>query len=640
MQCSESVHCWQLPLHALHMLSWSSLNVPGGQIDERSGGALFLAGPGIIARMICEFLALKPKIYANGMPSSAQYAPLGLLRDKISGTRPDAFVEAIVSFSAIQNHRDIEALAHLITVHGKHGTNERMDDVPAESRRKLVEALNGWADCLMGSGPPSRHDMAELVDAMRRVPDPSQMKWVSAFLQEDLKQRDALKELAKAGSNQEALNEWRNSHANSYQQALYEIGSDEAYEVAKSLLRHPEFGHDAAVALRLIAMPALLEKRANVWPDLDRAQAARERRSSQPDLSLDAADSMLDVVEELAASEPPYGRAVALAAIAVVMPHAARSELIAKVGGFEVMSHVKLDFFNGMIVGGLLPSADLVLQEFRKALAEKANRWWDDQTSYAMFSWIKVFPNTDHPMYVFDALAIMPENNLSRWRISDILPQLRLLDIESRAGMLREIALRFPDMLSEHEWFDQVQKLGFRPAMDLLLQGIEGDLGIGFELSAGHFLLPEQLAYGMTDGNLRYAFEKLTGARSDAAKALVFTVLLKATSLEGLLAATGSPVGREIVRQQGELGVRDFIYTKVPHNPDGTSYELHPVDASELRARMFALTVSSDKDQAAFAMDYLTHIDTIRQEDGAAEDEPRHPDIQSGRPWPHVAPPD
>ena len=141
-------------------------------------------------------------------------------------------------------------------------------------------------------------------------------------------------------------------------------------------------------------------------------------------------------------------------------------------------------------------------------------------------------------------------------------------------------------------------------------------------------------------GNLRYAFEKLTGARSDAAKALVFTVLLKATSLEGLLAATGSPVGREIVRQQGELGVRDFIYTKVPHNPDGTSYELHTVDASELRARMFALTVSSDKDQTAFAMDYLTHIDTIRQEDGAAEDEPRHPDIQSGRPWPHVAPPD
>ncbi|ODT32229.1 MAG: hypothetical protein ABS35_02530 [Kaistia sp. SCN 65-12] len=617
----------------------SNIIVDSQEIDERTSGALFLAGPSIIARMIGEFLELKPKIYANGMPSSAQYAPLGLLRDKISGTRPDAFVEAIVSFANIQDHRDIEALADLITVHGKHGTNERMDDVLVANRRKLVEALNGWADCLMGSGPPSRHDMAEVVDAMRRVPDLSEMKWVSAFLQEDLKQRDALKELATTGRDQEALNEWRTSHAFSYRQALYEIGSDEAYEVAKSLLRHPEFGHDAAIALRLIAMPALLEKRANVWPDLDRAQSARERRASQPDLSLDAAESMLDVVEELAASEPPYGRAVALAAIAVVMPHAARPDLMAKVGGFEVMSHIKLDFFNGMIVGGLLPSADLVLQEFRKVLAEKEDRWWDDQTTYAMFGWLKVFPNTDRPMSVFDALALVPENNLSRWRIRDILPQLRLLDVETRAGMLREFARRFPDMLSEHGWFDQVQKLGFRPAMDLLLQGVEGNLGKGFDLSAAHFLLPEQLAYAMTDNDVSYLLENLAATRSDGAKALVFSILLKTSSVEGLMAAARSPVGRQVALQQGGRSVQEMIYTKEPHSPDGSSYELRPRNSSELRRQLFAMTISPNKEQVAFAADYLTRIDMIHQENGATEDEPRHPDIQTRRPWPHVSPP-
>ncbi len=353
---------------------------------------------------------------------------------------------------------------------------------------------------------------------MRRVPDPSQMKWVAAFLQEDLNQRDALKELATKGRDREALNEWRTSHALSYRQALYEIGSDEAYEVARSLLRHPEFGHDAAIALRLIAMPALLEKRANVWPDLDRAQSARERRSSQPELSLDAAESMLDVATELASAKPPHGRAVAMAAIAVVMPHIARPELMTKIAGFEVNSHIKLDLFNGMIVGGLLPPADLVLQELGKVLAEKEDRWWDDQTSYVMFSWLKVFPNTDRPDSIFDALALVPEKNLSRWHIRDILPQLRLLDVETRAHMVREFALKFPDMLSEHEWFDQVRKLGFRAAMDLLLQGAEGDLGKGFDMSSGHFLLTEQLAYAMADGDETYLFERLAQARSDKAK--------------------------------------------------------------------------------------------------------------------------
>ena len=272
-------------------------------------------------------------------------------------------------------------------------------------------------------------------------------------------------------------------------------------------------------------------------------------------------------------------------------------------------------------------------------MAEKEDRWWDDQTSYAMFGWLKVFPNTDRPYSVFDALALVPEKNLSRWRIRDILPQLRLLDVETRAHMLREFALKFPDMLSEHEWFDQVRKLGFRAAMDLLLQGAEGDLGKDFDLSSGHFLLTEQLAYAMADGDETYLFDRLAEARSDRAKALVFSVLLKTSSVDGLLAAARSLVGQQVIRRQGERGVQEMIYTKEPHNPDGTSYELRPRNASALRRELFALTVSPDKDQAVFAVDYLTRIDTIWQEYGATEDEPRHPDIYSGRPWPLVASP-
>ncbi|MEN5298932.1 hypothetical protein ABE530_11330 [Brucella sp. TWI559] len=73
-----------------------------------------------------------------------------------------------------------------------------------------------------------------------------------------------------------------------------------------------------------------------------------------------------------------------MAAVAVVMPHKSRPELMARLGGFDVLSWLKLDLFNGMIVGGLIPSADLALAEFRKVLAEMSDKWWDDNTSYAM----------------------------------------------------------------------------------------------------------------------------------------------------------------------------------------------------------------------------------------------------------------
>ncbi len=105
------------------------------------------------------------------------------------------------------------------------------------------------------------------------------------------------------------------------------------------------------------------------------------------------------------------------------------------------------------------------------------------------------------------------------------------------------------------------------------------------------------------------------------------------------MAAARSPVGRQVALQQGGRSVQEMIYTKEPHSPDGSSYELRPRNSSELRRQLFAMTISPNKEQVAFAADYLTRIDMIHQENGATEDEPRHPDIQTRRPWPHVSPP-
>jgi hypothetical protein len=41
--------------------------------------------------------------------------------------------------------------------------------------------------------------------------------------------------------------------------------------------------------------------------------------------------------------------------------------------------------------------------------------------------------------------------------------------------------------------------------------------------------------------------------------------------------------------------------------------------------------------EAALAGACLTAIDELRDEYGPAEFEPRHPDVESGRPWPSTA---
>jgi hypothetical protein len=61
--------------------------------------------------------------------------------------------------------------------------------------------------------------------------------------------------------------------------------------------------------------------------------------------------------------------------------------------------------------------------------------------------------------------------------------------------------------------------------------------------------------------------------------------------------------------------------------------EVVSVPLTELRKRLFAI----DKDEAAenrLAAACLTTIDELRDDYGPADSEPRHPDIDSGRPWP------
>lgn len=66
---------------------------------------------------------------------------------------------------------------------------------------------------------------------------------------------------------------------------------------------------------------------------------------------------------------------------------------------------------------------------------------------------------------------------------------------------------------------------------------------------------------------------------------------------------------------------------------DGNTYELHSVDITDLRKKLFAM-IKDNPAEASVAEACLTAIDELRDEYGRTPSEPRHPDIESGRPWP------
>jgi hypothetical protein len=65
------------------------------------------------------------------------------------------------------------------------------------------------------------------------------------------------------------------------------------------------------------------------------------------------------------------------------------------------------------------------------------------------------------------------------------------------------------------------------------------------------------------------------------------------------------------------------------------AYEEFSVSLAELRRELFGLALANDA-TSRLAEACLVEIEELRDEHGRVDDEPRHPDISSGEPWPII----
>jgi len=63
------------------------------------------------------------------------------------------------------------------------------------------------------------------------------------------------------------------------------------------------------------------------------------------------------------------------------------------------------------------------------------------------------------------------------------------------------------------------------------------------------------------------------------------------------------------------------------------AYEEFSVSLTELRRELFGLALANDA-HSQLAESCLVEIEELRDEHGRVDDEPRHPNIASGHPWP------
>jgi hypothetical protein len=93
-------------------------------------------------------------------------------------------------------------------------------------------------------------------------------------------------------------------------------------------------------------------------------------------------------------------------------------------------------------------------------------------------------------------------------------------------------------------------------------------------------------------------------------------------------AANGQPYDQSMDRAVYAVAVQE-----IPVSEGSNSYNIHPASVGAVRKTLFGI-VDAKTGEAALAKQCLSAIDHLRDEHGIAANDPRHPDVMSGKPWP------
>jgi len=291
-----------------------------------------------------------------------------------------------------------------------------------------------------------------------------------------------------------------------------------------------------------------------------------------------------------------------------------------------------------LTISGEVVSADLALEGIRAFFEAAKDKPWmlHDNNKWEIRRWLELLPLTNRPSVILEALDHLPKNLLHIWELRGVLSSLENAPDDEAEHILEELAKRDPDFLGEYAWLNAVLERGTDSAYFMLF-----DLSCDPKLAGGKnkidgWTLANKLAefIGMRSDIRaelvrRYQDQKLAGCHS-----LIEQVLAKSPDESVVLAMVRSYTARR-KSFDGLLhsAIEGVVLEQRPAPDWQGAYEIYTVAVPDLRKQLFAM-FSGESEEASLAESCLTAIDELRDEYGLVEFESRHPDIESGRPWP------
>jgi hypothetical protein len=611
--------------------------------------AFKVIGPKTVGVMMEQLFALDTEFEQKGQAvGEAERTEYLRLMNGILASRDPCFFVALLQRAGSDNPRRIQLMADLLSRHAK-GDDSDLLMVGENVRNRLGEVLDEWIGKLLASPHANRHQFSHVACAAGRLREPKLVSGLQQMLERDLADwARARQEYARSGRRAVLTPDVTHSWTLQYRTAFGAIGGAQVIALMRSYLPDLRFGLDAACALMEIwnrEHPTDKDRHFAPWHNFSEVRARRKQRENtqHPMPTCDSAEVIFEVTRELGTrdkDDATQRHAIGLAKIGLHLPHGTKRDEVETLLNLPQPYAIKQGLLTAAAMVGEIISAETLLAGTRELLGiAKKESWRLDENHGELMGWIELFAFSDQPGVVLNAIDLLPAAHRHAWRLHRLLSALGESPHLDVLPVLVTLAKRDAELLKDYHWLNAMIALATEESARALLELIcDGNLTANYrgldgrQLSQHLARLGEKFPLIQDEMLRRYA-----GISNGQPKAILESALIEIADEPIILALIqayaidGRPFGGGLFKALRHLAIGQRPAAAWPG-----AYEEFGVPLTALRKKFFGMLKESGA-QSSLAEACLIAVDELRDEHGRIDDEPRHPDIESGRAWPKEA---
>lgn len=596
-----------------------------------------LIGPITVGRLIDVFVALGGKLKGQPYNKAASEEYFGY-RDAIAESRQESFLSALIERAGTTDAHVITSLAELLHLHGRRTDHAPMVLSPKD-RGRHVAILLRWSETLLAAPDATRHHIANVMQAMARVPAPAFVPVIDKMLQRDM--AETARELEEMKNNRKAP--VRYSYDNWYRATLAAIGDTQVRALMVTYLPDLLFGVEAALVLLDLwnrDHPSGKDRQFALWHNYSEVKARRSQLVANPPVSGESAEAIWEIVRQYGtSSEPPEKQrhAVKLACIAMRMPFGVNRREAEELFKLPLPYSAKQDLFVVAAMSGVVLSSSMLAEAIRELLRDAQTQSWRlDENRGELMTWIELFAFSDQPLAVLGSLDLLLPDQRAPYRLRRLLGAVGQSPHSDSVKVLKALAERDPSIAEDDDWLDALVRLDSVDAARTLLESLCNGTLSGRQRQSRHRFSDRLSGFAMAHPAFKSELlQRYSDAATCKARDTLEAALLELADPDAFLAVVHGMASRgEDFDHRLSNALRKLAIGQTPSARWLNAVELVSVPLTALRKQLFALL--ADHKQARLAQRCLEEIDQLRDEYGRVKDEPRHPDITAGIPWPTV----